>query len=96
MSAEKQLGQQCSAKKHSKLKGIAKNADVDDAGTRNSLDCTLIPIERVSAKSLAVSGFLEACREKCGVFPLKGEIFNVREATNKEILENGETDEHCH
>ncbi|KAL3255856.1 hypothetical protein MRX96_046652, partial [Rhipicephalus microplus] len=43
--AQKQLGQKCSAKKHSKLKGIPKLEDANDAGTRNSVDCTLILTE---------------------------------------------------
>ncbi|XP_077509861.1 DNA topoisomerase 2-alpha-like [Amblyomma americanum] len=88
--AEKQLGQKCSAKKHSKLKGIPKLEDANDAGTRNSLDCTLILTEGDSAKSLAVSGLSVVGRDKYGVFPLKGKILNVREATHKQILENAE------
>ncbi|XP_077544092.1 DNA topoisomerase 2-alpha-like [Haemaphysalis longicornis] len=88
--AEKQLGQKCSAKKHSKLRGIPKLEDANDAGTRNSVDCTLILTEGDSAKSLAVSGLSVVGRDKFGVFPLKGKILNVREATHKQILENAE------
>ncbi|KAH7931487.1 hypothetical protein HPB49_025700 [Dermacentor silvarum] len=88
--AQKQLGQKCSAKKHSKLKGIPKLEDANDAGTRNSVDCTLILTEGDSAKSLAVSGLAVVGRDKFGVFPLKGKILNVREATHKQILENAE------
>lgn len=88
--AQKQLGQKCSAKKHSKLKGIPKLEDANDAGTKNSVDCTLILTEGDSAKSLAVSGLAVVGRDKFGVFPLKGKILNVREATHKQILENAE------
>ncbi|XP_065280269.1 DNA topoisomerase 2-alpha-like [Dermacentor albipictus] len=88
--AEKQLGQKCSSKKHSKLKGIPKLEDANDAGTKNSVDCTLILTEGDSAKSLAVSGLSVVGRDKFGVFPLKGKILNVREATHKQILENAE------
>lgn len=88
--AQKQLGMKCSAKKHSKLKGIPKLEDANDAGTRNSVDCTLILTEGDSAKSLAVSGLAVVGRDKYGVFPLKGKMLNVREATHKQILENAE------
>ncbi|KAL3243432.1 hypothetical protein MRX96_020499 [Rhipicephalus microplus] len=88
--AEKQLGQKCSSKKHSKLKGIPKLEDANDAGTKNSVDCTLILTEGDSAKSLAVSGLSVVGRDKFGVFPLKGKMLNVREATHKQILENAE------
>lgn len=88
--AEKQLGLKCSSRKHSKLKGIPKLEDANDAGTKNSVDCTLILTEGDSAKSLAVSGLSVVGRDKYGVFPLKGKILNVREATHKQILENAE------
>ncbi|CAN8003376.1 unnamed protein product, partial [Ixodes hexagonus] len=88
--AQKQLGMKCSAKKHSKLKGIPKLEDANDAGTRNSVDCTLILTEGDSAKSLAVSGLAVVGRDKYGVFPLKGKMLNVREASHKQILENAE------
>lgn len=79
-----------SGKKSSKLKGIPKLEDANDAGTRNSVDCTLILTEGDSAKSLAVSGLGVVGRDKFGVFPLKGKLLNVREATHKQILENAE------
>lgn len=88
--AQKELGKKCSAKKHSKLKGIPKLEDANDAGTRNSVDCTLILTEGDSAKSLAVSGLAVVGRDKYGVFPLKGKMLNVREANHKQILENAE------
>ncbi|KAL1467092.1 hypothetical protein MTO96_005949 [Rhipicephalus appendiculatus] len=43
-----------------------------------------------SAKSLAVSGLSVVGRDKFGVFPLKGKLLNVREATYKQILRNEE------
>ncbi|XP_064478636.1 DNA topoisomerase 2-alpha-like [Ornithodoros turicata] len=88
--AQKQLGQKCSSKKHSKLKGIPKLEDANDAGTRNSIDCTLILTEGDSAKTLAVSGLAVVGRDKFGVFPLRGKMLNVREASHKQILENAE------
>ncbi|KAK8778271.1 hypothetical protein V5799_020388 [Amblyomma americanum] len=53
--AEKRLGQKRSAKKKSKLKFITILEDANDAGTRNTLDCSLILTDGNSAKSLAVS-----------------------------------------
>lgn len=76
--------------KKSKLKGIPKLEDANDAGTKNSMNCTLILTEGDSAKSLAVSGFSVVGRDLYGVFPLRGKLLNVRDATHKQILENAE------
>ncbi|CAA9993123.1 unnamed protein product [Nesidiocoris tenuis] len=77
-------------KKKSKLRGIPKLDDANDAGTKNSLSCTLILTEGDSAKALAVSGLGVIGRDKYGVFPLRGKLLNVREASHKQILENAE------
>lgn len=82
--AQTQL-QKSSGKKSSKLKGVPKLEDANDAGTRNSVDCTLILTEGDSAKSLAVSGLGVVGRDKYGVFPLRGKLLNVREATHKQV-----------
>lgn len=87
---ETQMNKKCSATKHSKLRGIPKLEDANDAGTKNSVDCTLILTEGDSAKTLAVSGLGVVGRDKYGVFPLRGKMLNVREATQKQILENAE------
>lgn len=79
-----------SGKKNSKLRGIPKLEDANDAGTKNSLNCTLILTEGDSAKSLAVAGLGTVGRDIYGVFPLRGKLLNVREATHKQILENAE------
>ncbi|KAI6171976.1 DNA topoisomerase 2 [Aphelenchoides besseyi] len=89
----KQMEQQdkkCSSKKTSKLKGLPKLEDANDAGTKKSRDCTLILTEGDSAKSLAVAGLGVVGRDKYGVFPLRGKMLNVREGTHKQILENEE------
>ena len=54
-------------------------------GGRNSTDCTLILTEGDSAKTLAVSGLGVVGRDKYGVFPLRGKILNVREASHKQV-----------
>jgi len=43
-----------------------------------------------SAKSLAMSGIDVIGRDRYGVFPLKGKLLNVREASMKQILNNEE------
>nr|4FM9_A Chain A, DNA topoisomerase 2-alpha [Homo sapiens] len=76
--------------KHNRIKGIPKLDDANDAGGRNSTECTLILTEGDSAKTLAVSGLGVVGRDKYGVFPLRGKILNVREASHKQIMENAE------
>ncbi|XP_048848792.1 DNA topoisomerase 2-beta isoform X2 [Brienomyrus brachyistius] len=88
--AQTQLNKKCSSVKHSKIKGIPKLDDANDAGGRHSSECTLILTEGDSAKSLAVSGLGVIGRDRYGVFPLRGKILNVREATHKQIMENAE------
>jgi hypothetical protein len=60
-----------SGKKTSKLTGIAKLDDANQAGGRKAADCTLILTEGDSAKTLAVSGLSVVGRDYYGVFPLK-------------------------
>ncbi|OPJ74473.1 hypothetical protein AV530_001328 [Patagioenas fasciata monilis] len=88
--AQSQLNKKCSAVKHTKIKGVPKLDDANDAGSKNSLDCTLILTEGDSAKTLAVSGLGVVGRDKYGVFPLRGKMLNVREASHKQIMENAE------
>ncbi|XP_051948488.1 DNA topoisomerase 2-beta-like isoform X2 [Xyrauchen texanus] len=88
--AQMQLNKKCSSVKHSKIKGIPKLDDANDAGGKHSSECTLILTEGDSAKSLAVSGLGVIGRDRYGVFPLRGKILNVREATHKQIMENAE------
>ncbi|GAB0086230.1 DNA topoisomerase 2 [Sergentomyia squamirostris] len=87
--AQTELGKTSGSKK-SKLKGIPKLDDANEAGTKNSHMCTLILTEGDSAKALATSGLGVLGRDLYGVFPLRGKLLNVREATHKQILENAE------
>nr|NVI79303.1 topoisomerase 2 [Cucujiformia] len=88
--AQTELEKKGGGKKMSKLKGIPKLEDANEAGTKNAYKCTLILTEGDSAKTLAVSGLGVVGRDHYGVFPLKGKPLNVREATHKQILENQE------
>ena len=85
-----EIEKKSSWKKCSKLKNIPKLEDAIYAGTRKSLKCTLILTEGDSAKSLVIAGFSVVGRDKFGVFPLRGKMLNVREATHKQIMENSE------
>lgn len=79
-------------KSKKKLIGIKKLYDANYAGTKKSLLCTLILTEGDSAKTMAISG-LSAIKEgnnTYGVFPLKGKLLNVREATHSQLIENEE------
>lgn len=57
--------------------------DANDAGKKNSEFCTLILTEGDSAKALAMAGIDIVGRDRYGVFPLKGKLLNVREASLK-------------
>ncbi|XP_032667667.1 DNA topoisomerase 2 isoform X2 [Odontomachus brunneus] len=88
--ADSQLQKLGPKSKQRKLQGIPKLEDANDAGTGKSLECTLILTEGDSAKTMAVSGIASIGRDKYGIFPLRGKMLNVREATHKQILENAE------
>lgn len=76
--------------KTTRLTGIKKLEDANKAGTKESKKCTIILTEGDSAKTLAVSGLSQIGRDYFGVFPLRGKLLNVREASSKQIAENQE------
>ncbi|KAI8914509.1 DNA topoisomerase [Gorgonomyces haynaldii] len=76
--------------KRSRITGLAKLDDANNAGTKNASQCTLILTEGDSAKSLAVSGLSVVGRDNFGVFPLRGKLLNVREASATQITGNAE------
>jgi DNA topoisomerase-2 len=88
--AENKLGKAQQGKKTSKLTGIPKLDDANEAGTKNGQGCTLILTEGDSAKTTAVAGISVVGKDYYGVFPLKGKLLNVREANFKQISENAE------
>ena len=77
-------------KKKVKLLGIPKLEDANNAGTKHAEECTIILTEGDSAKSLALAGIEVVGRDNYGVFPLRGKFLNVREANNKQIMDNPE------
>jgi DNA topoisomerase-2 len=77
-------------KNTTRVLGIPKLEDANDAGGKHSEDCTLILTEGDSAKSLAVAGLSIVGRDRFGVFPLKGKLLNVRDANYKQVTGNAE------
>jgi len=69
---------------------VPKLEDANKAGTQESWKCTLILTEGDSAKTFAISGLSEVNRNYWGVFPLKGKMLNVRDASARQISENQE------
>jgi DNA topoisomerase-2 len=81
------------------IKNLPKYEKANFAGTAKSEDAILFLVEGDSAKTLVMSG--RSVQQKIkgklvngsdiiGVFPLKGKLLNVREATKKQLLENEE------
>jgi DNA topoisomerase-2 len=69
---------------------VPKLDDANFAGTKQSAECTLILTEGDSAKTMAVAGLSIIGRDKYGVFPLRGKILNVKDATLQKITDNNE------
>jgi DNA topoisomerase-2 len=68
----------------------AKLVEANFAGTRRGHECTLILTEGDSAKGLAVSGRAILDPDRIGVFPLRGKLLNVRDASLDQITKNQE------
>ena len=80
-----------SGTKKQRLTGVKKLDDANDAGSRKfSKECTLILTEGDSAKALAISGLSIVGRDRYGVFPLRGKLLNVRDASTKQVTGNEE------
>lgn len=67
-----------------------KLVDANLAGTKDGHRCTLILTEGDSAKGLAMSGRSVVSADLFGVFPLRGKLLNVRDATVDQISKNAE------
>jgi len=77
-------------KKQFRLTGIPKLDDANKAGGNEGYKCKLILTEGDSAKASAVAGLSVIGRDYYGVFPLRGKLLNVRDATAAQILKNEE------
>ena len=67
-----------------------KLTDANKAGTREGWKCTLILTEGESAKGLAMAGRAVVGPDEFGVFPLRGKLLNVRDASVDQIAKNQE------
>ena len=76
--------------KKNRVTGIKKLTDAAWAGTKHSNMCTLILTEGDSAATLAIAGLSVVGRERYGVFPLRGKLLNVRDASVSSISNNAE------
>jgi DNA topoisomerase-2 len=77
-------------KKIVRIKGIPKLEDANKAGSKDSIKCSLILTEGDSAKAFAMAGLSIVGRDYFGVFPLKGKLLNVREASPTQLMNNDE------
>ncbi|KIW07682.1 uncharacterized protein PV09_01622 [Verruconis gallopava] len=68
----------------------AKLTDANKAGTKDGWRCTLILTEGDSASGLALAGRAVADPDLIGVFPLRGKLLNVRDASIAQISNNQE------
>lgn len=73
-----------------RLFDVPKLEDAHWAGTGKSRECRLIITEGDSAKSFAMNGLELIGKDKYGVFPIRGKMLNVRDASPKKIAENQE------
>ena len=67
-----------------------KLTDANKAGTKDGYKCTLILTEGDSAKALALAGRSVVSPDLFGVYPLRGKLLNVRDASIDQISKNAE------
>lgn len=67
-----------------------KLTDANKAGTKDGHLCTLILTEGDSAKGMAMAGRAVVGADLFGVFPLRGKLLNVRDASIDQISKNKE------
>ncbi|KKK13485.1 DNA topoisomerase 2 [Aspergillus rambellii] len=67
-----------------------KLTDANKAGTKEGHHCTLILTEGDSAKGLAMAGRAVVGPDLFGVYPLRGKMLNVRDASFEQISKNQE------
>lgn len=67
-----------------------KLTDANWAGTKDGYRCTLILTEGDSASAMAIAGRAVVSPDLFGVFPLRGKLLNVRDASVDQISKNQE------
>jgi DNA gyrase/topoisomerase IV subunit B len=83
------LAKSTDGKKKNKIY-VPKLEDALWAGTAKSEQCTLILTEGLSAMTFALWGRSIVGPERFGVFPLKGKLLNVRDASVSQLMNNEE------
>ncbi|GAB7354952.1 hypothetical protein MBLNU459_g5568t1 [Dothideomycetes sp. NU459] len=68
----------------------SKLTDANKAGTKDGYKCTLILTEGDSASLLALAGRAVVNPDLFGVFPLRGKMLNVRDASYEQVTKNAE------
>lgn len=82
--------QKTDGKKVNRIYGIPQLDDANFAGGPKSIQCSLILTEGLSAKSLAIAGLSVIGRDYYGIYPLKGKVLNVDNASVDKIANNTE------
>lgn len=77
-------------KKQYRITGIPKLDDANKAGGVEGHLCKLILTEGDSAKASALAGLSVVGRDYYGVFPLRGKLLNVRDASTAQLMKNEE------
>ena len=78
-----------------RIHNVPKLEDANWAGTKRGSECTLILTEGDSAKALGVAGLGVLGRDRYGIFPLRGKLLNVREATTRQVANSPEIASVC-
>ena len=95
MKVRSKLLKKSGPRTRSQIAAITKLSDANLAGGAEAGECTLILTEGDSAKALAVAGLATVGRDTYGVYPLRGKMLNVRDATLKQLAQNKELTELC-
>jgi len=88
LESKRSLTKVTSSSDSNRLLSIPKLEDANNAGGPDGALCTLVITEGDSAKALAVAGLSVVGRDTYGVFPLKGKMLNVRDASHSLIVNN--------
>jgi DNA topoisomerase-2 len=86
---EKKVSKATDGKKTTHV-NVPKLQDAIKAGGAQSKLCSLVITEGDSAMAFAKAGLAALGHDLFGVWPLKGKMLNVREATSKQLMENVE------
>ncbi len=90
LKEESMMKRKTDGKKTGNIKGVPKLEDANWAGSKKSDECKLILTEGDSAKAFAMAGRAVVGNDKYGIFPLKGKLLNVRDASPKQLMDNEE------